>query len=226
MKKLFAILLLHSSFAFAQIGGFGSGVGGVPSTLSSQVLDSPSFIGTIAGTPAWASSQAITLSTAAQPNVTSLGTLTSIATSGTVSSVKACAAGFSRISPNFCRKTVQATNAWTNATACTARTSGGVLPAGATMAMIRLTWIARANNAVGARANNTFFSNDSGCSVTYATDAQTAWEYVATAAGTQTDVRVSIWIVPLVATDTFYTTQSNAGGNGNFSVNDHAVLGY
>lgn len=37
---------------------------------------------TVSGTPTWSSNQAITLSTAAQPNVTSLGTLTSIVTSG------------------------------------------------------------------------------------------------------------------------------------------------
>lgn len=34
---------------------------------------------TVAGTPTWSSSQAITLSTAAQPNITSVGTLTSLA---------------------------------------------------------------------------------------------------------------------------------------------------
>ena len=34
--------------------------------------------GTLAGTPTWASSQAITLSTATQPNITSLGTLTEL----------------------------------------------------------------------------------------------------------------------------------------------------
>jgi len=43
-----------------------------------QTMTSPSFAGTIAGTPTWASNQAITLSTAAQPNVTSLGALSSL----------------------------------------------------------------------------------------------------------------------------------------------------
>ena len=38
--------------------------------------------GTVSGTPTWASSQAITLSTAAQPNVTALGTLTGLIISG------------------------------------------------------------------------------------------------------------------------------------------------
>jgi len=42
-------------------------------TIGGVTLD-----GTISGTPTWASNQAITLSTAAQPNVTSLGTLTAL----------------------------------------------------------------------------------------------------------------------------------------------------
>ena len=37
---------------------------------------------TVAGTPTWSSSQAITLSTAAQPNITSVGTLTGLTVSG------------------------------------------------------------------------------------------------------------------------------------------------
>ncbi|HSW89963.1 MAG TPA: MerR family DNA-binding transcriptional regulator [Patescibacteria group bacterium] len=38
---------------------------------------------TVSGTPTWSSNQAITLSTAAQPNITSVGTLTSLTVSGT-----------------------------------------------------------------------------------------------------------------------------------------------
>ncbi len=50
-------------------------------TLSNKTLASPTLSGTVAGTPTiasgwtWSSNQPITLSTAAQPNVTSLGTL-------------------------------------------------------------------------------------------------------------------------------------------------------
>lgn len=40
--------------------------------------------GTVAGAPTWSSNQAITLSTAAQPNITSVGTLTSLTTSGAI----------------------------------------------------------------------------------------------------------------------------------------------
>ncbi len=39
---------------------------------------------TVSGTPTWSSNQAITLSTAAQPNITSVGTLTGLTTSGTI----------------------------------------------------------------------------------------------------------------------------------------------
>jgi hypothetical protein len=46
---------------------------------------------TVAGTPTWSSAQAITLSTAAQPNVTSVGTLTSITTSGALTFTAAAA---------------------------------------------------------------------------------------------------------------------------------------
>ena len=42
-------------------------------SLSGKTLASVTISGTITGTPTWASNQAITLSTAAQPNVTSLG---------------------------------------------------------------------------------------------------------------------------------------------------------
>lgn len=44
---------------------------------------------TITGTPTWSSNQAITVSTAAQPNITSLGTLTALTVSGTVSHTNA-----------------------------------------------------------------------------------------------------------------------------------------
>lgn len=47
-----------------------------------STITSPTLSGTVAGTPTWASNQAITLSTAAQGNVTSLGTLTAVNTSG------------------------------------------------------------------------------------------------------------------------------------------------
>src|SRR5713101_4319940 len=112
MKKLlaFALPLLVCSGSVAQIG-FPSGVSGVPSTLVAQTLDSPTITGTVSGAPTWGSSQAITLSTAAQPNVTSVGVLTAISTSGTASSTKACAAGYVRAGPNYCKSSNNSTGA-------------------------------------------------------------------------------------------------------------------
>lgn len=54
------------------------------SSLSGLTLASPTITGTITGTPAWSNSQAITLSTAAQPSITSVGILTSLTVSGGV----------------------------------------------------------------------------------------------------------------------------------------------
>lgn len=57
---------------------------------------SPTFTGTVGGTPTWSSNQAITLSTAAQPNITNVGTLTNLgigaANSGATLSIGANAA--------------------------------------------------------------------------------------------------------------------------------------
>lgn len=59
-------------------------------TLTNKTESSPTFSGTIAGTPTiasawtWTSNQPITLSTAAQPNVTSVGTLSSLTTTGNI----------------------------------------------------------------------------------------------------------------------------------------------
>lgn len=47
--------------------------GNATSIASGNTYASPTFTGTVSGTPTWASSQAITTSTAAQPNITSLG---------------------------------------------------------------------------------------------------------------------------------------------------------
>lgn len=51
-------------------------------TLTSKTLSSPTLSGTVSGTPTWASNQTITLGTAAQPNVTSLGVLTALGING------------------------------------------------------------------------------------------------------------------------------------------------
>jgi hypothetical protein len=56
-------------------------------TLTTPTINGAALSGTLTGTPTWGSSQAITLSTAAQPNVTSLGTLTGLSTTGAINLV-------------------------------------------------------------------------------------------------------------------------------------------
>lgn len=56
---------------------------------------------TVAGAPTWSSSQAITLSTAAQPNVTSLGTLTVLAAANSASLVPIISARYDASNPSI-----------------------------------------------------------------------------------------------------------------------------
>lgn len=53
-------------------------------TITGGTYASPTFGGTVAGAPIWAADQLITLAIAAQPNVTSVGTLTALTVSGQV----------------------------------------------------------------------------------------------------------------------------------------------
>jgi hypothetical protein len=150
---------------------------------------------------------------------------------GTLSSVKACATNYTRVSANFCKANPFAVQTWTNLVACTDRTLTNAIPAGATRVLLRLDWSAISNNAIGFRTNFVSFSNlpaASGC----AAGAQgnfsnfSAQEFVATVAGTtfaQSSVNVA---VPLTNTNTFTAAQGNAGGNGNASIGNYAAVGY
>src|SRR5712691_5756522 len=88
MKKLLsALLLLFSSAVFAQVGGLGSGVGGVPSTLTNPTLASPTITGTVSGTPAWGSTQSLNTSGNAATvttNANLTGGVTSVGNAATV----------------------------------------------------------------------------------------------------------------------------------------------
>jgi len=75
----------------------------------------------------------------------------------TVASTKACATGFTRVMPNYCRSTTLLTFAWADATACTARATGLGLPADAKLVNLQIQWRALSNNAIGLRTNNILF---------------------------------------------------------------------
>ncbi len=149
-----------------------------------------------------------------------------IATTGTLSSSKACASGFTRIGPNYCANANLGTFvAWADATACTGRATE-TLPSDAKAVLLGLNWQVFSNNAVGLRQNRVFFYADTACSQTSSILQMYTREQVATAAGTVLAQHTHTVVVPLTATSTFRTSQDNAGGNGNSDVVESFVIGY
>jgi len=146
--------------------------------------------------------------------------------SASLLSTKACAAGYTRKTPNLCLKDVELTVTWTDAAGCTARTLGGTLPADATAVLLNVRWRALSNNAVGIRQNDVFFWKEAACTNPGSLSYFGLREQAATAAGTDLGGATLTHLVPLVATDTIRTTQTNAGGNGNAEVTVSAVIGY
>ena len=78
----------QAGVAYSQTSATTGGTGPYTFALSAGSLPAGLTLntstGTVSGTPTWSSNQAITLSTAAQPNVTSVGTLTGLTVSGQV----------------------------------------------------------------------------------------------------------------------------------------------
>ena len=110
-----------------------------------------------------------------------------LALSGTLSSTKACASGFTRISANYCQRTNGAViNKTVSASGCGQTTAlTGVTDAKAVVFNLKL-WIV-ANNAISGRTIN--FNSYAAASTTCFATAQAEFfaytqEYVATAAGT------------------------------------------
>jgi len=154
-----------------------------------------------------------------------------LALSGTLSSTKACAAGYTRIGPNYCALDSHNSTAtgWVDAIGCTARTLTPTVPADATLIVLKFSWQALSNNAIATRANSIQFWTSATC--TGGADQSYYWsysirEFSAVAAGTAIAAGVSIALVQPGAENTIYTTQSNAGGNGNVDVIGHWVAGY
>lgn len=151
----------------------------------------------------------------------------SLALSGTLSSTKACNSGFTRKYPNFCARTGAGVDpTWTDATACTQRNFGGVLPAAAYRVAVRIYWIAKSNNAIAQRTNQVQFFSDTSCVNADIGAFFTVREYAAVAAGTIIAEEGHYMELPLCATDTICATELNAGGNGNAEIFSYQLLGY
>lgn len=114
--------------------------------------------------------------------VTLTGTQTltnkTIELSGSLSSIKAAASGFTRISPNFCYKTSGVSLTSLTLSACTTITSPA---ADATALLVFVNAIARAGNAVAQRESDIRVYNDSTCTTVIDALQALAYEHVAVA---------------------------------------------
>ena len=148
--------------------------------------------------------------------------------SDTLSSTKACATNFVRVVPNYCKRLGGGFpgGSWADATACTARTLGGAVPADAVAVSLQLEWEGLSNNAVGLRFNSVNFYSETACTNAAATSQYGIREQAAVVAGTLLGSILVTLKVPLTATDTVRTTQLNAGGNGNAAILQSFVSGY
>lgn len=140
---------------------------------------------------------------------------------------KPCATNYTRTAPDFCLATTRQTVTWADAAACTVRTLTGV-PTHAKAVVGVVWWTVLSNNAVANRTNIVRFFQNNTCAGTQASfHRTTAREWNATAAGTTIDEENAMVLVGLVSgTNTFYTTQDNAGGNGNGDVSAFDIVGY
>ncbi len=143
----------------------------------------------------------------------------------------ACVTGFTRTSPNFCRRNdlTAGTEIWTNATACTSHSPTVItLPATTTWALLLLNFRALSNNVAGQIRDNgvTFWGTSTCVSPSFANARFSAFEFSAVVAGTEIGRGTFQVLIPVVVTNTFYTTQSTLGGNGNSEINTWGVLGY
>jgi len=173
-----------------------------------------------------AGANTVTITSGTNPTISTTAGNLNVGT--TLTSTKACAANYTRIGPNFCLGSPFATSVWTNAAACTARTFPNALPAEAKAVVLHTVWRALAGNAIGDR-NQSINSFSTGACTGGTATANLVFrvrEQVATAAGTDIGEVVQTMIIPLTATNTFASTQLNAGGNGNAEVTSYGAVGY
>lgn len=140
-----------------------------------------------------------------------------------------CVTGFtsSAAIANYCVRNDFSATTWTDATACTGRAFGLSIPVGAVVNLY-IEWNALSNNAIGSRSNTATFFSTSAC--TAGTDTMLSlfqqYEHAAVAAGTTIERMTEHFKVPVPVADTFYATQTNAGGNGNGDIISYGVEGY
>lgn len=152
---------------------------------------------------------------------------TTLTASGTVSSTKACATGYTRMGPNFCRVDNFTPQTFTDSASCTAYTFTGTLPADAKSVLMRLEWRALAFGSAGPTGGAASFYSTNTCSAgtDVAYSSFKVYEYAGLAGGTEIGVQTDSAIVPLVATNTVYAI-GTPSANGSADIANYGAEGY
>lgn len=142
-----------------------------------------------------------------------------LAVSGTVSSTKACAAGYTRMTPNYCADTPpQPATVGQGRDTCTAVS----MPAGdAKGVTFYFSVAAKSANAVALRDANLTFYSDSGCTTVITATGISAREETAVVAGTTMAIKVGRIDVPGTAIWSRFSDDA-----GNQGTADMSVVGY
>lgn len=142
-----------------------------------------------------------------------------LAVSGTVSSTKACDAGYTRTGPNFCSHNGGLPTTALVLDACTSVT----LPTGAKALLFDLTISAKAGNAIANRSTFVLGYDDAGCTNAKMVNEVTVREFVATAAGTALSV---VQQQAIMAVPTGICRLKLAGGLENVGTASYSIFGY
>lgn len=150
-------------------------------------------------------------------DATGVATVTS-----TLTSTKACAAGYTRTGPNFCRATSGGTGTGLARDVCTSITS---LPSDAKAVLLNVVGYARSNNAVAARITQiyAYTTNTCGTVLRFPIDLQT-YEFSAVVAGTIIATDSNEMIVPLNASQDFFLMLADDAGNQ--GTGGYTITGY
>lgn len=154
------------------------------------------------------------------------GTLTGgLITNSAISSTKACASGYTRITPHFCKAVLPIVAAYTPSASCAAHVLDANLDTN-NLVMIKVRWRTKANNGAGARTGSTNFAGSSAvCAATTANTNFSTYEQAAVAAGTVISEGSDI-ILQATLAGTVHSTDANAGGNGTSEIVSIESLGY
>lgn len=144
---------------------------------------------------------------------------------GALTSSFACATGYTRITPVFCKAILPIVTTYTPNAGCTGHTVDANLPTNKVV-MFNANWVTFSNNATGTRtANTNIYGSSNTCATIIASTSHATWEQAAVTAGMAISVARELFLSTTLA-GTLYTIDANAGGNGTSQIVSLNVLGY